>query len=157
MSDETKAPGEGEAGGLPPDIRAHKVRMEDPAWGARLVELEAEVHRALVALFAHAGDVAAVSIPVQLETGSTRAVVAGDPIALFAALQGEGPRLLLNKHMIVGLMSRPKDFPMGALMDMLKGVTQQGPDDEDGDEDAQPTAGCECPRCERLRARLNRH
>ncbi len=159
MSDETKAPGEGEAGGLPPDVQAHKARMEDPAWKARLVELEGEVHKALVTLFAHAGDVAAVSIPVQLEDGSIRAVVAGDPIALFASLQGEGPRLLLNKHMIVGMMN-PKDFLMGALLDMIK-AAQRGRDtdeDEDGEDDEQqPTPGCPCPRWERLRAKQNRH
>jgi len=107
MSDGTKPP-QGEAGGLPPDVEAHKARMNDPAWKDRLKELETDVHKALAALFAHAEGAAAASIPVRLKDGSIRAVIAGDPIAVFAALQGEGPRLLMNKHVIVGSCDCPK-------------------------------------------------
>lgn len=154
MSDETKAPGEGEAGGLPPDVKAHEARMQDPVWKARLVELEADVHKAIAAVFAHAEGAAAVSIPVQLPGAEgVRSVLAGDPMALFAAIQGEGPRILLNKHVIVAAMN-PKELLVGALMQMLtgRGGARLEPveDDEEGEET--PTPGCPCPRCEELRA-----
>lgn len=141
MSDGISAPG-GEDGGLPPDVQAHKARMEDPVWKAKLTELEAEVHRALAAVFAHAGDVSALSIPVDLPDGSKRAVVAGDPIALFAVINGEGPRLLLNKHMIVGTLG-PREMLMSMAMAMLRGGGQAAEDDEEV---------CDCPRCVAQRA-----
>lgn len=147
MSDATEAP-TGEGDGLPPDVQAHHDRMNDPAWKARLAELEQDVHATIGALFAHAQGAAAVSVPVQLDDGTIRAVIAGDPIAVFAALQGEGPRLLMNKHVIVGALN-PKEMLLGAVMQMIKGMGQSGPGDDEDDEE------CDCPACVAGRANPN--
>lgn len=123
-----------------------KDRAEDPVWKERLRVLEADVHRAIDAVLAHTGNVAAMSLPLDLPDGNKRAVVVGDPIALFATITGEGPKLLLNKHMIVTVGS-PGELLAAMLMGALKG-TMAGALSDDEEE-------CDCARCVAQRANPN--
>jgi hypothetical protein len=77
--------------------------------------------------------------------------MAGLPEALFETLRAEGPRVLVNKHVIIMHNFDPRELFLGTLMSMLRDRASGG-DDEEDDEDDTPTPGCECPRCERLRA-----
>jgi hypothetical protein len=148
MSDETGPP-VGEGGGLPPGVQAHHDRMNNPVWKARLVELEQDVHATVAALFAHAEGAAAISVPVQLADGTVRAVVAGEPIAVLAAVHADGPKILLNKHVIVGTVNT-KELLLGAAMQVLAGLARRGtgPQDEDDEE-------CACPACVLARTNPN--
>ncbi len=159
MSDETKAPGEGE--GSP------QTEPERAAFEAKLRTLEEAFVEAGKALVAH-GKARGVAIPFVFED---RAVVAAfgppmhvirmvadamdqfaekherdhDPFALISALLGgsAGPPRVVT----VG---------PGGLGEALAAMVRGAADDTD-DEDAQPTPGCDCPRCEHLRQRGNKH
>jgi len=124
---------------VPEDIREQMQRMQDPVWKARAQELEDAVHVAAAALLAHTAGISALSIPKVNEQGEMCAVFIGDPVSIFAAIEGEGPTVLVRKNAIVGKVN-PGEMIMKLLSQMMQEASRGRMVPEDN--------RCNDPECE---------